>query len=54
MYNFFYNYYNKPFAWELFNRDAEDGTPSPPASVTRITEDSIIRITEDGQVRITE
>jgi hypothetical protein len=54
MYNYFYNFHNKPLAQGLFSADAEDGTPSPPGSVERITETGIDRITEDGQMRITE
>jgi hypothetical protein len=54
MYQYFYNFHKKPLGWNLFSRDAEDGTPSPPPSQQRITEDGQIRITEDGQIRITE
>lgn len=54
MYNFFYRFFNKPLGYELFNRDPEDGTPSPPLSQERITENSIERIIEAGQERITE
>jgi hypothetical protein len=53
-YNYFYSFHNQPLARNLFTVDAEDGTPSPPASGERITENSIERITEDGQIRITE
>ena len=55
MFEVFYKFHNKPLAWNLFNRDTEDGTPLPPISKIRITEDGIIRITETGiEVRITE
>jgi hypothetical protein len=54
MHNFFYHFFNKPLGYELFSRDAEDGTPAPATSQERITQDSIVRITEDGQERITE
>ena len=32
MFDYFFNFYNKPLGWGLFNRDNEDGTPSPPES----------------------
>jgi hypothetical protein len=54
MFEYFFNFYKKPLGWNLFSRDAEDGTPSPPESETRITDDSVIRITDSGQVRITD
>lgn len=54
MFDFFYQFYKKPLGFDLFSRDTEDGTSSPPSSVERITEDSRVRITEAGIERITE
>lgn len=54
MSNYFYNFYNKAFGSDLFYRNNEDGTPSPPESVQMITEDGISMITEDGNIMITE
>lgn len=54
MYNFFYSFHNKQLAHGLFNRDPEDGTPSPPESVDILTEDSQFILAEDGNHLITE
>lgn len=54
MYSYFYNFHNKPLANDLFNRDNEDGTPSPPESQERLTEQGVPRDTQNGILRITE
>jgi hypothetical protein len=54
MFNYFFRFYNKAVANDLFNRDAQDGTTSPPDSEQRITEDSNPRTTQNSILRITE
>jgi hypothetical protein len=54
MFRFFYRFHNKALGNDLFNRDTEDGTPSPPDSEQRITEDGEFRDTQSGILRITE
>lgn len=49
MYDYFYNFYKKPFAFDLFNRDSEDGTPSPPSSDELLSNDSQVLLSNDGQ-----
>lgn len=53
-YNYFYNFHNKPLAYDLYTAVLEKGAPPPPSSQQRITQDGQDRITEDGQERITE
>lgn len=54
MYSYFYNFHKKPIGNDLFNRDNEDGTTSPPESEQRIAEQGENRATESGILRITE
>jgi hypothetical protein len=39
MYKYFYNFHNKPLAFDLYSRDTEDGTPAPPDSQVLLDND---------------
>lgn len=54
MYDYFYSFHNKPFGFDLFSRETEDGTPPTPESQPRITDDGVTRITDSGDIRITD
>lgn len=54
MYNNFYCWHNNQLTRGLYDRDQQDGTPSPPVSKFLITENGIQLITENGIQLITE
>lgn len=49
MFSYFFQFHKKPMAFELFSKDTEDGTPSPPTSEELLSNDLIILIGNDGQ-----
>jgi hypothetical protein len=52
MYQFFSNFYNKPLGWGLFNRDTEDGTPSPPDSQVLLNNAGIVLVNNNDEILI--
>jgi hypothetical protein len=54
MFDFFYNFHNKPLGFDLYTRDSEDGTPPPITSVNLLTENGNNLLTENGIPLLTE
>lgn len=52
MFDFFYRFHNKPLGFNLFSRDTEDGTPSPPSSQTLLDNDSVTLLDNDNDTLI--